>query len=107
MAESKKVYYSIKEVSLLTGLPFSTLRFWENTFDELQPRRNEGGTRFYTDDDIEVIRRIQYLRDNEKMRVPAIRKRLRLDGQKKTPVQRATELLMQIRAELNDIKELL
>ena len=43
-----KRFYKIKEVSELLDLPASTLRFWETQFTILKPRRNDGGTRFYT-----------------------------------------------------------
>lgn len=56
-----KKYYRIREVSEILNIPASTLRFWEEKFSLIKPKRNEGGTRFYTASDIEKIRIIHYL----------------------------------------------
>ncbi len=57
----EKLYYSIKEVSELTGLKPYVLRFWENEFKELKPRKYNGNRRMYTDKDIETINTIKFL----------------------------------------------
>lgn len=105
--KSEKIYYSIKEVSQLTGLPFSTLHYWESIFKQLSPKKNEGGTRFYRQEDIDIINRIKYLRQTEHMTIEAVKKRLAIDGQKQSPTQTAIDLLQQIRKELQEIKNLL
>ncbi len=56
-----KKFYRIGDVAILLGLPQSTLRFWEKEFSELRPRRNAGGTRLYTPNDIEQLRIIRFL----------------------------------------------
>lgn len=61
MDEFDKTYYKISEVAEILGIPASTLRFWETKFTLITPRRNQGGTRFYTPKDIEVIRNIYFL----------------------------------------------
>ena len=38
MLTSDKQYYSLRATELETGVPASTLRFWEKQFDELSPR---------------------------------------------------------------------
>ena len=43
-----KKYYKIRDVAEMIGVPCSTLRFWEKEFSDLRPKRNDGGTRFYT-----------------------------------------------------------
>ena len=56
--------YTIKQVSNLTELPPSTLRFWEKEFPELlTPVRTHGGQRRYRGENINVIKRIKRLRD--------------------------------------------
>lgn len=39
----------------------SALRFWETEFDCIRPVKNRRGTRSYTEHDIQLLRRIQYL----------------------------------------------
>jgi len=71
-----KMYYSISEVSRMTGLEAYVLRFWEKEFPLLKPRKNRGGNRTYTEKDIEVINRIKHLRTKEKLTIPGARTRL-------------------------------
>lgn len=62
----QKLYYTIGEVSELLGLDAHVLRYWEGEFEELKPRKNRAGRRAYTQDDIDVLRRIQHLLKEEK-----------------------------------------
>ena len=41
----KKLYYSIGEVSELTGLKSYVLRYWETEFSQLKPPKNRAGNR--------------------------------------------------------------
>ena len=52
--------YKIGVVSRKVGLSPGTLRFWEDQFGLLTPDRSSGGTRLYSDADVE---RLQYIRD--------------------------------------------
>jgi DNA-binding transcriptional MerR regulator len=61
MNESEKQYYSISETAEIFGVKTSLLRAWEKEFDLLKPFKNQKGTRFFTQKDIEIIRSILYL----------------------------------------------
>ncbi|PCS00734.1 MerR family transcriptional regulator [Lactococcus fujiensis] len=50
--------YKISEISQLTGLPISTLRYYE-TIRILEPKRLENGYRTFSEDDLEWIRFIK------------------------------------------------
>lgn len=56
-----KRYYKIREVAEIIGVPQSTLRFWENEFPELNPRRSAHNQRTYTPEDIELLQIIHFL----------------------------------------------
>ncbi|HWF43178.1 MAG TPA: MerR family transcriptional regulator [Candidatus Kapabacteria bacterium] len=56
-----KLYYSISEVSRLTGLEPYVLRYWESEFAELKPQKNRAGNRIYSNRDIKFILRIKEL----------------------------------------------
>ena len=56
-----KLYYSISEVSRLTGLEPYVLRYWESEFEELKPQKNRAGNRIYSNRDIKFILRIKEL----------------------------------------------
>jgi len=57
----EKIYYSMGEACEIFNLPASTLRFWEKEFDVLKPRKNKKGDRFFSKNDISLIRTIHYL----------------------------------------------
>lgn len=57
----EKIYYSMGETCEIFNLPASTLRFWEKEFDVLKPRKNKKGDRFFSKNDISLIRTIHYL----------------------------------------------
>ncbi len=47
--------YSIRVASRLTGIPADTLRMWERRYGFPRPERTGGGSRTYTDEDIELL----------------------------------------------------
>lgn len=57
----EKLFYSMGETSEMFHLPPSTLRFWEKEFDLIKPRKNKKGDRFFSKNDIILIRTIYYL----------------------------------------------
>lgn len=57
----KKLYYSISEVSKITGLEQYVLRYWESEFEQLRPAKNRAGNRIYTNRDIKLILHIKNL----------------------------------------------
>lgn len=61
MAKQNKTYYRIREVSTMLDIPNSTLRFWEDTFSQLEPDRTPKGQRRYKPEDVEVCRLIKHL----------------------------------------------
>lgn len=72
-----KLYYSISEVSELTGLAPHVLRYWESEFDELHPKKNRAGNRVYTDDDIQTLRRIHSLLKDDKYTLEGARQAMK------------------------------
>lgn len=57
----EKLYYSMGETAEMFNIPHSTLRYWEKEFDLLKPRKNKKGDRFFSKNDISIIRTIHYL----------------------------------------------
>ena len=77
MEENEKIYYSLRETIAETGVPAPTLRYWEKMFEQLSPRKDGHGNRYYTREDQELVKRIKYIRDELKItRIEAIRKEL-------------------------------
>ena len=108
MIEGEKKYYSLRETETETGVPASTLRYWEKQFDELSPRKDGHGNRYYTREDQEVIKRIKYIRDEMKItRIEAIRKELKGNTRHSDERQSAVEILVRVREELCEIRKLI
>lgn len=78
----QKRYYKIREVADLTDLPLSTLRFWESQFPEqLHPKRNDGGSRFYTPADLEMVYMLKYLIKEKGLKLDAAKAQLKANPQ--------------------------
>lgn len=91
----EKRYYSISEVSRITGLEAYVLRYWEKEFTVLRPRKNRGGNRLYTSSDIELINRINHLRSREKLTIAGARTKLMM----RRPSEEKAEMTTQARVQ--------
>jgi DNA-binding transcriptional MerR regulator len=56
-----KFYYSIGEVAAMFDVNTSTIRYWENEFDVLRPRKNKKGNRLFTERDVRYVHVIYQL----------------------------------------------
>jgi DNA-binding transcriptional MerR regulator len=93
------------EVKQMLNLPISTLRYWEQQFAQLSPRKDEHGNRYYTEKDIELIKQIKYLRDElHIVRIAAIKNELKNQKKQVDVRQKAAEILQQVRTELIEIR---
>ena len=99
-----KLYYNIREVAEMMQLPEHTLRFWEKEFPSLNPKKSSGGTRQYTQQDIDLVRLIHHLVKEQGLTIKAARARLKTSKQKVVDRQDIVERLKGIRAELMEIK---
>lgn len=61
MFDSDKISYSIGQVSDLTSIAQSTLRYWETVIEKLKPHKTAGGSRRYFRKDVEMILTIKSL----------------------------------------------
>jgi DNA-binding transcriptional MerR regulator len=73
----RRLYYSIAEVSRITGLKAYVLRFWESEFSELRPSKNNAGNRIYRKSDIRNIFLIKRLLYQEKYTIDGAKQYLR------------------------------
>jgi len=105
---AERIYFSMRETIEATGLEAPTLRYWEQQFEQLSPRKDGHGNRYYTAEDIALIKRIRFIRDEMKItRIEAIRNELQ-SGERQTDVRcEAVERLTRIRRKLEDLERLL
>lgn len=108
MADITKKYYSMSETIQITDVPSSTLRYWEKQFENLNPRKDGHGNRYYTLEDQELIKRIKYIRDELKItRIEAIRKELKENTKHSDERQAALDILLRVKEELCEIRKMI
>lgn len=108
MAKIEKKYYSLSETMQETGVPAPTLRYWEKQFDQLSPRKDGHGNRYYTLEDQALIKRIKYIRDDLKItRIEAIRNELASNTKRSDERQSALDILLRVKEELCEIRKMI
>ena len=110
----RKLYYKISEVSEIAGLEPSILRYWENEFKGIRPKRTETNQRLYRRQDLDKILQLKKLLYEERFTIAGAKKRL---GELSREAKKQLELdfsegkyrkaLKEIRQELKQIKNLL
>jgi DNA-binding transcriptional MerR regulator len=98
----RKLYYSIGEVSEITGLEQHVLRYWETEFEMLRPRKNRAGRRVYTAEDINTVLRLRHLLRDEKYTIEGARQVLEREG-RPAPEEDFREALADLRDFLKDV----
>ena len=78
----KKLYYSISEVSEITGLKQYVLRYWETEFSQLKPGKNRAGNRVYRSHDVDQIMEIKSLLYDRKFTIKGARQHLKYPSEK-------------------------
>jgi len=99
-------YKRIGEVSRITGLAPSLLRFWEKGFPQLSPLK-KGGQRLYSPQDIELIFKIKHLVQDKGFTLEGARKELSQPHGGKSNFLEVFQGLEEIKVELKKIKETL
>ncbi len=57
----EKLYHSISEVATIFNVASSLLRYWENEFPSISPKKSSKGDRKYTKEDIKSIQLVYHL----------------------------------------------
>ena len=93
-----KRYYSISEVAQIFDMNISKLRFWEEQFPTLEPKRDRSGDRKYTQDDIKLLQEIVDLVDGQGYTIEGARKALENKKKKKNANQGVIDKLDEIKS---------
>ncbi len=72
----RKAFYSIGEVSRITGVHTHVLRYWEDQGKLLKPSRRRSRHRLYRPADIQLVLEIKRLREEEKLSLAAMRRQM-------------------------------
>lgn len=98
----KKFYYTIGEVSNLLELKPYVIRFWETEFPQLKPRKDHGRNRQFTEEHIELLRKIKDMLYNQKFTIDGARQKLKQD--RKAPEQLEIDLFANVgKAEIHTL----
>ncbi len=101
---SKKLYYSIGEVSDMFQINPSSLRYWETEFTIIKPKKNKKGDRFYTAADIKKLHLIYYLLRFKKYTIEAAKDYLKKHKEEAEVRFELVQSLQQMKAFLLNIK---
>lgn len=106
-----KLYFRIGEVSKLTGVKPYVLRFWENQFPGLGPKKSGKGHRLFRRKDVELVLEIKHLLYEKRYTIEGARKWFEVRAKtetvvKSTPPKGQGELFpTEQSADLNQIRE--
>jgi hypothetical protein len=74
---SQDLMLTIEQVSQLTGVRKSTLRYWEKSFEEfLRPGRTHSNRREYTMENLDIIKTIKRMLEEEHLTSEGVRLKL-------------------------------
>ncbi|MDY6326458.1 MAG: MerR family transcriptional regulator [Bacteroidales bacterium] len=105
--KDEKLWFGIGEVSSMLGIPASTLRFWEKEFGSIKPCKNRKGDRFYSKNDITLLKTIQYLTKTKGFTIQGARNAMKSDMMKEIEIAAVVGTLQSIKEKLLKIKDLL
>jgi len=102
-----KLYYKIGEVSRLLGLKPSVLRFWEQEFPQLKPRKSSTGQRLYAKRELDLLQQLKKLVYGDKLTLEGARKVIAQPQQKtvaedveQVHIQEIKKILIAVKEEL-------
>ena len=102
----EKLYYSVSEVAALLGENATTVRFWSNSFSRyVSPRRNAKGNRQFTKKDLETLEKIRHLSRDCGLNLEAVGRKLAARGGEADSSLQLRSILLEIRDELQKVRE--
>ncbi len=100
----KKQYYPIREVAKWFNVNTSLLRFWENEFDILKPRKNRKGDRMFRPEDVKNIHLIYQLLRQRKYTIEGAKEYLKANKKQADTEMQLIHTLHQLQGFLLDLK---
>ena len=100
----QKQYYAISEVAEWFRVNTSLLRFWENEFDVLKPRKNRKGDRLFRPEDVKNLQLIYHLLREKKYTVEGAKDYIKSHKKKADTQLQLTQSLQKIKVFLLDLK---
>ncbi len=104
-AHTEKRYYTIGEVAAMFEVNTSLIRFWENEFDLLKPKKNKKGNRLFTPKDVEHLKVIYHLVKERGFTLKGAKAKLRQNREDTIRNAEIVNRLKMIRQALTEIKQ--
>jgi DNA-binding transcriptional MerR regulator len=98
-----KLYYPISDVAKMFNVNISLIRFWENEFDILKPRKNRKGDRLFRPEDVKNLKLIYFLLKEKRYTIEGAKTFLK-KGKKVNEQFETIELLKNIKSMLLELK---
>ncbi|NCP21421.1 MAG: MerR family transcriptional regulator [Zetaproteobacteria bacterium] len=102
-----KRYYSIGEVAKAFDVNTSLIRFWDQKFEVIQPKKNKKGNRLFTQEDIKNLQLIYRLVKEKGFTLDGARKALKEKPKKLNSANDIIVKLEAIKQELINIEKYL
>jgi len=102
----QKQYYSIGEVAGMFKVNTSLIRYWENEFDIIEPRKNRKGDRFFKPTDVKNLQLIHDLLRRRKFTIEGAKDYLKKNKQAQAKyeliqsMQKLRSFLLELKANL-------
>lgn len=100
----QKQYYPISEVAKWFRVNTSLLRFWENEFDVLKPRKNRKGDRLFRPEDVKNLQLIYQLLRQRKYTIEGAKEYIKTHKKKADIQLQLTNTLQKFKSFLLDLK---
>jgi DNA-binding transcriptional MerR regulator len=100
----QKLYYSISEVAGWFKVNTSLLRYWENEFDILQPRKTRKGDRLFRVEDIKNLQVIYFLLRQRKFSIDGAKNYLKNNKKEADTQAQLLESLTKLKSFLLELK---
>ncbi len=101
----EKLFYTIGEVAEMFEVNTSLIRYWEQEFSILKPKKNKKGNRLFTPKDIDNLKLIFHLVKERGMTLKGAQLKLKDNKVGTVDNFELVKILQDIRAELVSIKE--
>jgi len=91
--KDERIFYSITEVGDMLGVKPHVLRYWEQEFSSVRPKRTPRGVRRYRNKDIETLKRIKQLVWTEGYTIDGAKRRLEREQKGEARPRNSEEIL--------------
>jgi DNA-binding transcriptional MerR regulator len=101
---NQKQYYSISQVAQWFKVNTSLIRFWENEFDIIKPKKNGKGDRLFRPEDVKNLQLIYHLLRERKYTIEGAKEFLKTNKKKADVELQLTQTLQKFKGFLLDLK---